>query len=117
MTTEERMEAMIFSSVYPLYVQKVERKGRTEEELRQVLCWLTGYDEEGLSLQIQKRPTMVEFFAQAPQFNPKAELISGTICGVKIGEISHALSRKVRQMDKLVDELAKGKALQKVMRE
>jgi hypothetical protein len=107
---------MAFSKVYPMYIQKVERKGRTVAELHEVITWLTGYDEAGLAAQIEKEVDFRTFFAEAPQMNPSAPLIKGVICGVRVEEIEDPLMQKLRWMDKLVDELAKGKAVEKVLR-
>ena len=112
-----RIYTMSFSSVYPLYIQKAERKGRTKEEVDQIIFWLTGYDESSLQQQIAKEVDMEAFFKQAPQMNPKAVLIKGVICGYRIEEIEDELMRQIRYLDKLVDELAKGKAMSKIFRE
>jgi len=108
---------MPFASVYPHYVTKVERKGRSVAELRLVICWLTGYDEAGLASQIDSNSSLAIFFDNAPQINPNADKIKGVICGVRVEEIADPLTQKIRWMDKLVDELAKGKALEKVLRD
>ncbi len=105
-----------FASVYPMYVQKAERKGRTKDEVDQVICWLTGYDSVGLRQQIDQKTDFESFFAQAPAMNPNSSLIKGTVCGVRIEEVEDPLMRKIRLLDKLVDELAKGKAMEKVLR-
>ena len=107
---------MAVSSVYPFYVQKVEKKGRTKEEVDSVACWLTGYDERGLRMQIEKEVDFERFFAEAPQINPNASKIKGVICGVRVEEIKEPLMQKIRWLDKLVDELAKGKPMEKVLR-
>jgi len=107
---------MKFSKVYPLYIQKVERKGRTKEEVDTVIKWLTGYDEQGLQSQIDKEVDIETFFAEAPQMNPNASKITGVVCGIRVEEIEDPLMQKVRWLDKLVDELAKGKAMEKVLR-
>ncbi|PNT92141.1 DUF2200 domain-containing protein [Clostridium thermosuccinogenes] len=112
----ERVFKMKFSSVYPLYVQKAERKGRTKEEVDTVIQWLTGYDEQGLQAQIDKEVDIETFFAEAPQINPNASKITGVICGVRVEEIEDPLMQKIRWLDKLVDELAKGKPMEKVLR-
>lgn len=112
-----RIYTMSFSSVYPLYIQKAERKGRTKEEVDQIIFWLTGYDESSLQQQITEEVDMESFFKQAPQFNPKAVLIKGVICGYRIEEIEDELMRQIRYLDKLIDELAKGKAMSKILRE
>ena len=112
----QRVYQMSFSMIYPLYIQKVEKKGRTKEELDQVICWLTGYDEGGLQLQIDQSVDLETFFARAPGINPKASEIKGVICGVRVEEIEEPLMQQIRWMDKLVDELAKGKAMEKILR-
>jgi hypothetical protein len=116
MTTEHRVFRMTFASVYPHYVAKVEKKGRTTDELHSVICWLTGYTEQSLSEQIAQRRTFREFFAQAPAMHPNATLITGTICGVRIEEISDPLMQQIRWLDKLVDELARGRPLTRILR-
>ncbi len=112
--TNERVYKMAFSSVYPLLVQKVERKGRTKSEVDAVICWLTGYDDTGLQAQIIKNIDYETFFKEAPQINPNATKISGVICGHRVEEIEDPLMQKIRWLDKLVDELAKGKSMEKV---
>ena len=112
----EKLFKMAFASVYPLYVQKLERKGRTKIELDTVICWLTGYNDSGLASQIEKSVDLAAFFADAPQINSNAPKIKGVICGVRIEEIKDPLMQKIRWLDKLVDELAKGKAMEKVLR-
>jgi hypothetical protein len=116
MKNDYRIPTMKFSTVYPLYVKKVERKNRTREEVDQVICWLTGYSETGLQEQLQKQTDFQTFFAQAPAIHPNRSLIKGVICGVRVEDIEDSLVQNVRYMDKLIDELAKGKALEKVMR-
>ena len=111
-----RVFAMSFASIYPLYLQKVEKKGRTKEELDTVLFWLTGYNEKTLQQQIEKKSSLETFFAQAPQLNPNVSMITGVICGYRVEEIEDKLMQKIRYMDKLVDELAKGKAMEKILR-
>jgi hypothetical protein len=111
----ERFARMIFGSVYPLYVKKVETKGRTKEELHQVIEWLTGFDDEKLKELIEKRVTFETFFEQA-SLNPNAELITGMICGYRVEEIENPLTRKARYLDKLIDELAKGRKMEKILR-
>jgi hypothetical protein len=105
-----------FASVYPMYVQKAERKGRTKQEVDQVICWLTGYDLAGLRQQIDRKTDFQTFFDQAPAMHPNSGLIQGVVCGVRVEEVDDPLMRKIRQLDKLVDELAKGKAMEKVLR-
>ena len=112
----ERVYRMKFSSVYPMYIQKAERKGRTKEEVDIVIQWLTGYDEQGLQSQINGEADFETFFAQAPQINPNASKITGVICGVRVEEIEDPVIQKVRWLDKLVDELAKGKPMEKVLK-
>ena len=105
-----------FSKVYPLYVQKAERKGRTREEVDRIICWLTGYSRAGLAEQIEQGNDFETFFAQAPALNPNVALIRGTVCGVRVEEVEDPLMRNIRYLDKLVDELAKGKAMEKILR-
>jgi hypothetical protein len=108
--------AISFAKVYPMYVQKVERKGRTKAELDEVIDWLTGYDRAGLDTQIAKDADFATFFAEAPRLNPARGQITGLICGHRVEDIADPLEQQVRQLDKIVDELAKGKALEKIMR-
>ena len=112
----ERVYKMRFSAVYPLLVQKVERKGRTKSEVDEVICWMTGYRGEELSSQLEKNVDYETFFSEAPSMNPNCELIKGTVCGIRVENIEDPLMKKIRQLDKLVDELAKGKAMEKVLR-
>ncbi len=111
----ERIAKMTFASVYPHYVTKVEKKGRTKEELHQVIQWLTGFDEDRLQEMISQKATFATFFQQA-DLNPNAHLIKGVICGYRIEEIDNTLTRQVRYLDKLVDELAKGRKMEKILR-
>lgn len=111
-----RIFAMPFSAVYPLYVQKAERKGRTRDEVDQVICWLTGYDPAGLRDQIERKNDLETFFAQAPALHPNSALIKGVVCGVRVEDIDDPLMQRIRYLDKLVDELAKGRALDKILR-
>ena len=106
-----------FASVYPLYIQKAEKKGRTKAEVDQIICWLTGYNEQSLQAQIDNNNDLETFFAQAPQINPNAAKITGVICGYRVEEIEDKLMQKLRYMDKLIDELAKGKAMEKILRQ
>ena len=115
--TGHRIFKMPFASVYPAYVNKAERKGRTREEVDRVICWLTGYDLAGLRRQVEKRVDIETFFAEAPALHPNAALIQGAVCGVRVEEVEDPLMRKIRQLDKLVDELAKGKAMEKILRQ
>ena len=105
-----------FASVYPLYIQKVEKKGRTKEEVDTVICWLTGYNKQTLQQQIDRKSDFETFFAEAPQMNPNVSKITGVICGYRVEEIEDKLMQKIRYLDKLVDELAKGKAMEKILR-
>jgi hypothetical protein len=108
--------AMKFAKVYPLYVQKAERKDRTKEEVDKIICWLTGYDQKGLAKQIKKESDIETFFAEAPRMHPNRALIKGVVCGVRVEEVVDPLMRKVRYLDKLIDELAKGKKMEKILR-
>jgi hypothetical protein len=114
--TNERVFAMSFASVYPHYLKKAETKGRTKEELDQIIRWLTGYTKAGLAKQIEKRTTFREFFDKAPKFNPNASLIKGVVCGIRVENIEDPLMQKIRYLDKLIDELAKGKKMEKILR-
>lgn len=105
-----------FAKVYPLYVQKAEKKGRTRDEVNQVICWLTGFSEDQLKKAIDQALTFEAFFQQAPGFNPNAGLIKGVVCGVRVEEVEDPLMQKIRYLDKLVDELARGKAMEKILR-
>ena len=109
--------AMKFSKVYPLYVQKAEKKQRTQAEVDQIISWLTGYDAAGLAKQIAQEVDFETFFAKAPALHPNRTLIKGTICGVRIEAIEDPLMREVRYLDKLIDELAQGKAMEKILRQ
>lgn len=111
-----RVYRMSFASVYPLYIQKAERKGRTKEEVDTIIYWLTGYDEKNLGNQVERKVDLETFFAEAPQMNPNVSKITGVICGYRVEEIEDKLMQKVRYLDKLVDELAKGKAMEKILR-
>lgn len=111
-----KVYAMKFSRVYPLLVQKAERKGRTKQEVDEIICWLTGYDEKGLMQQLQDGVDYKAFFEQAPCINPNCEKIKGTVCGVRVEDIEDPLMRQIRYLDKLIDELAKGKAMDKILR-
>lgn len=113
---QHRIYRMKFSSVYPLYVQKAERKNRTKAEVDQIICWLTGYSQAELQHQIERESDLDTFFAQAPLINPNTSLIKGVVCGVRVEDIEDPLMRKIRYLDKLIDELAKGKALDKILR-
>jgi hypothetical protein len=111
-----RVFKMSFASVYPHYVLKAEKKGRTKEEVDAIICWLTGYDQEALQQQIDKKSDFETFFAQAPQINQNVSKITGVICGYRVEEIEDKLMQKIRYLDKLIDELAKGKSMEKILR-
>lgn len=113
---EHKIFKTSFASVYPLYVKKAERKDRTKEEVDKIIFWLTGYDQSGLKKQLQKEVDIEKFFAEAPRMNPNASLIKGVVCGVRVEDISHPLMLKIRYLDKLIDELAKGKKIEKILR-
>jgi len=113
----ERIYKILFSSVYPLYIQKVEKKGRTKEELDTVIKWLTGYSDEQIKEQIEKKVDFQTFFAEAPEINPNASKITGVICGYRVEEIEDPLIQKMRCLDKLIDEIAKGRKMEKILRE
>ncbi len=113
---KHRIYTTSFASVYPLYVAKAEKKGRTKAEVDEVLRWLTGYSHKKLEAQIEKRTDFETFFAEAPELNPSRTLIKGVICGVRIEEIEEPTMREIRYLDKLIDELAKGKAMEKILR-
>lgn len=112
----ERVFRMAFASVYPHLLAKVEKKGRTKEELHTVIHWLTGYDEQGLAQLLSDKTDYETFFAKAPKLNPNVHLITGVICGYRVEDIEDPLMQKIRYLDKLVDELAKGKAMEKILR-
>jgi hypothetical protein len=114
---EHKIFTMPFAKVYPMLVQKAERKGRTQEEVDQIIRWLTGYDQKGLNRQLQKQNDFKTFFAQAPAMHPNVSLIKGVVCGIRVEEVEDPLMQKIRWLDKLVDELAKGKAMEKILRQ
>jgi hypothetical protein len=114
--TKHRIYTMSFARVYSLYITKVERKGRTKTEVDEVICWLTGYDQKELKVQLRKETNFETFFAEAPKLNPSRALIKGVICGVRVEDIKEPLMREIRYLDKLIDELAKGKPMEKVLR-
>ena len=107
---------MSFASVYPHYVAKAEKKGRTKAEVDEIICWLTGYSQEELEAQLERGVDFETFFAEAPQLNPSRALIKGVVCGVRVENIEEPLMREIRYLDKLIDELAKGKAMDKILR-
>jgi hypothetical protein len=113
---KHRIFTMPFARVYPLYVQKAERKGRTKAEVDRVICWLTGYTQAGLNRQIKQQKDLETFFAEAPALHPNSSFITGVVCGVRVEDVADPLMRKIRQLDKLIDELAKGKDLAKILR-
>ena len=113
---KHRIYAMSFPSVYPLYVAKAEKKGRTKTEVDEIIRWLTGYSQEELEAQLEKQTDFETFIAEAPQLNPSRALIKGVICGVRVEDIKDPPMREIRYMDKLIDELAKGKAMEKILR-
>jgi hypothetical protein len=112
----DRVFAMSFASVYPHYVTKAEKKGRTKEEVDEVIRWLTGYTKAGLAKQIENRTSFREFFETAPKLHPNASMIRGVVCGIRVEEIEDPLMQKIRYVDKLIDELAKGKKMEKILR-
>ncbi|MEO7617958.1 MAG: DUF2200 domain-containing protein [Candidatus Saccharibacteria bacterium] len=116
-TQLERIYAMTFATVYPLYIAKVERKGRTKDEVDEVVRWVTGYSQTEMETQIAQGTTFESFFATAPHMNPARSLITGVICGVRVEEIEEPLTREVRYLDKLIDELAQGKTMAKILRQ
>lgn len=116
MSSNPRAFKMPFADVYPLYIAKAERKGRTKDEVDQIIFWLTGYDASGLRQMIENGATFETFFDGAPKLNPKRELITGMICGYRVEEIVDPLMKQIRYLDKLVDELAKGKSMEKILR-
>jgi hypothetical protein len=112
----DRVFAMSFAGVYPHYVTKAEKKGRTKEEVDEIIRWLTGYSKAGLEKQIREKTDFRTFFDQAPKMNPNASLIKGVVCGIRVEEIEDPLMQKIRYLDKLIDELAKGKKMEKILR-
>jgi hypothetical protein len=113
---KHKIFTMPFAKVYPMYVQKAERKGRTKPEVDRVICWLTGYTPAGLRQQLEQQSDIETFFAKAPAMNPNASLIKGVVCGVRVEDVEDPLMRKIRYLDKLVDELAKGRKLEQILR-
>lgn len=116
MKMNQKVFKMSFSKIYPLYVQKAEKKGRTKAQVDEILCWLTGYTPKELQSQVESPADLETFFAQAPRINPNAVLIKGGVCGVRVEDIEDPLMQKIRWMDKLIDELAKGKTMEKILR-
>ncbi|HEX2092822.1 MAG TPA: DUF2200 domain-containing protein [Longimicrobiaceae bacterium] len=115
--TEHRIYTTSVASVYPHYVTKAEKKGRTKSEVDEIICWLTGYRQDELEAHLEQRTDFETFFAEAPQLNPSRALIKGVVCGVRVEDIEEPTMREIRYLDKLIDELAKGKAMQKILRE
>jgi hypothetical protein len=115
--TKHRIFSTPFAEVYPMYVQKAERKGRTQQEVDQIICWLTGYDQAGLRRQIERQTDFETFFAEAPAMNPHRVRIKGVVCGVRVEEIADPLMREIRYLDKLIDELARGRPMDKILRQ
>lgn len=116
MTTRHRIFTTSFASVYPLYIAKAEKKGRTKSEVDAIICWLTGYSQQELERQLEKQTDFETFFKEAPKLNPSRTLIKGVVCGVRVEDIQEPTMREIRYLDKLVDELAKGKAMDKILR-
>lgn len=112
----ERIYKMSFASVYPLYIAKVQRKGRSKAEVDEIICWLTGYTQKELDAHIEKQTDFENFFSQATHLNPSRKLITGVVCGIRVEEIEEPLMQEIRYLDKLIDELAKGKAMEKILR-
>jgi hypothetical protein len=110
------INTMIFAKVYPHYVAKAEKKGRTKAEVDEIICWLTGYSPKGLAAQLKKQTDIETFLAEAPELNPARALIKGVVCGVRVEDIKEPTMREIRYLDKLIDELAKGKAMEKILR-
>lgn len=115
--TEHRIYGISFGRIYPLYIAKAKKKGRTKKEVDAIICWLTGYTPKALEVQIMKETDLKAFFDQAPKLNPARRQITGVICGVRVEEIKEPLMQEIRYMDKLIDELAKGKAMEKILRQ
>ncbi|MBZ9681838.1 DUF2200 domain-containing protein [Mesorhizobium sp. B2-3-14] len=114
--TEHRIYSTSFASVYPHYVAKAQRKGRTRAEVDEIICWLTGYTEKELEAELEKKTSFEDFFGQASRLNPLRNLITGVVCGVRVEDIEDPLMKEIRYLDKLIDELAKGKAMEKILR-
>lgn len=116
MMVKHKIYTMSFAKVYPLYITKAEKKGRTKAEVDEIIRWLTGYSQEELETQLEKQIDFETFFVESPQLNPSRDLIKGVVCGVRVEEIEEATMREIRYLDKLIDELAKGKAMEKILR-
>lgn len=117
MMIKHKIYTMSFASVYPLYIKKVERKGRTKSEVDEIIHWLTGYNQQELEALIEKQTDFETFFSEAPKLNPSRTLIKGIICGIRVEEIEEPTMREIRYLDKLIDELAKGKSMEKILRQ
>lgn len=113
----ERVQKMIFAKVYPFYVAKAEKRGRTKKEVDEIIKWLTGYSQKELNAQLKKETDIKTFLKEAPKMNPKRKLITGVVCGIRVEDIKEKTMREVRYLDKLIDELAKGKTMEKILRE
>ena len=114
--TKHKIYTMSFASVYPHYISKAEKKGRTKSEVDEIIRWLTGYSQEELEVQLEKKTDFETFFAEAPELNPSRTLIKGVVCGIRVEEIEEPMMKEIRYLDKLIDELAKGKAMEKILR-
>ncbi|NLP00112.1 MAG: DUF2200 domain-containing protein [Clostridiaceae bacterium] len=113
---KHRIFTMPFAKIYQMYIQKAERKGRSKEEVNEIIFWLTGYDEHGLQEQIDKEVDFETFFEEAPKINPNSDKITGVVCGIRVEEVEDPLMQKIRWLDKLIDELARGKQMEKILR-
>ena len=116
MTTKPRIYTISFARVYPLYIEKAEKKGRTKAEVDEIIGWLTGYTQQSLKAQLKQQVDLENFFLQAPKLNPSRHMITGVICGVRVEDIQEPIMQEIRYLDKLIDELAKGKAMEKILR-
>ncbi|MGB4759084.1 MAG: DUF2200 domain-containing protein [Candidatus Saccharimonadales bacterium] len=114
--TKHRIYTIPFASIYPLYIAKAEKKGRTKQEVDQIICWLTGYSQKAFEAELENQTNLESFLMEAPKPNPNRTLITGVICGVRVEEIQEPTMREIRYLDKLIDELAKGKAIEKILR-
>lgn len=116
MNNKHRIYSMSFARVYPMYIQKAEKKGRTKEEVDEIICWLTGYSQEALEAELGKGTDLETFYTEAPRMNPARRMITGKICGIRVEEIQEPIMQEIRYLDKLIDELARGKAMEKILR-
>ena len=114
--TKHKIYTMSFSKVYPMYIAKAEKKGRTKSEVDEIILWLTGYSKEELAMQLEKGTDFESFFIEAPHMNPSRDLIKGVVCGIRVENIKEPIMKEIRYLDKLIDELAKGKAMEKILR-